>query len=276
MNAQPLLRSWRQNNDQAFQNLKLVAAVEQVDVGLAQPLFGATMRANINNGQLQQANVSTRLGAGELQVMAGGDGGLMIDASRADDLFEWLGFGRPIAGGKLTVRGHFLADGGFTGRARIVEFDVVDAPILAQIFRLASFTGILDALRGQSLSFRAFNGAIAFDQQAFQVTDGFAYGPSLGISVQGKYNRMDESVDFSGMVAPASALNLVINRFPILGRMITGGRKEGLLAAQYKVIGTVDEPTAVVNPLTAILPGFLRGLVRLGESEVDRNGGDQN
>ena len=276
MNAQPLLRSWRQNNDQAFQNLKLVAAVEQVDVGLAQPLFGATMRVNINNGQLQQANVSTRLGAGELQVMAGGDGGLMIDASRADDLFEWLGFGRPIAGGKLTVRGHFLADGGFTGRARIVEFDVVDAPILAQIFRLASFTGILDALRGQSLSFKAFNGAIAFDQQAFQVTDGFAYGPSLGISVQGKYNRMDESVDFSGMVAPASALNLVINRFPILGRMITGGRKEGLLAAQYKVIGTVDEPTAVVNPLTAILPGFLRGLVRLGESEVDRNGGDQN
>ncbi len=275
-NAQPLLMGWQGSSGFSVPNIDLVANLDQIDVGLANPLLGATVSLGIDEQQFQQARVSTRLGAGELRVVADADGGVTIDASRADAFFDWLGFGRPISGGKLTVKGHLLTDGRFTGLARIGEFNVVDAPVLAQIFRLASFTGVLDALRGRSLTFKTFNAAITLDKQAFQVTEGFAYGPSLGISVQGRYKLDDETVDFSGMVAPASALNLVINRFPILGRMITGGRKEGLLAAQYKAVGAAEQPTVVVNPLTAILPGFLRGLVRLGESEIDRSKAGQN
>ncbi|HCX66710.1 MAG TPA: hypothetical protein DHK64_04015, partial [Rhodobiaceae bacterium] len=41
---------------------------------------------------------------------------------------------------------------------------------------------------------------------------------------------------------------------------------EGIFAITYSVRGQTDDPTVVVNPLSAIAPGFLRRIFEFGEN----------
>ena len=51
--------------------------------------------------------------------------------------------------------------------------------------------------------------------------------------------------------------------------LLTGGEKEGLLAAEYLIGGTREEPQVTVNPLTAFTPGFLRAFVKATRKPLD-------
>ena len=56
-----------------------------------------------------------------------------------------------MIGGKLTLRGEYdgmSPESTFSGRARIVDFRVIKAPILAKLLNVASITGIVDELLG--------------------------------------------------------------------------------------------------------------------------------
>lgn len=68
------------------------------------------------------------------------------------------------------------------------------------------------------------------------------------------------------MIVPAYGLSRLIDRIPLLGGILTGGEGEGLLAAEYFLDGHTDNPRVVINPLTALAPGFLRSLVSMSNA----------
>jgi hypothetical protein len=41
---------------------------------------------------------------------------------------------------------------------------------------------------------------------------------------------------------------------------LLGGRGQGIFAANFRVAGPMSDPGISVNPLSALAPGFLRGL----------------
>jgi hypothetical protein len=45
---------------------------------------------------------------------------------------------------------------------------------------------------------------------------------------------------------------------PILGFVLGGGQKEGLIGITYEVVGSPHAPTLRVNPMSALTPGFTR------------------
>ena len=244
--------------------IEFVARLDQLDLGFAMPLSAASLRGTWSGKKLERASIVGRMRQGDLRLSMGHGDVTQLTASRIDDFLALFGVESRITGGPLVFFGRGRADGGLSGRLKVSDFTVTEAPILARILSLASFTGIVQALRGGGLRFKVFDAVIDFDRTAIRLSDGFAYGPSLGISIAGALNRGGRSVDLGGSVAPASELSRLIEVFPILGNIITGGRKEGLFAAEYQVRGPLSKPIVTVNPLTAILPGFLRGLVRLG------------
>jgi len=52
----------------------------------------------------------------------------------------------------------------------------------------------------------------------------------------------------------------------VIGPIIVGREGEGIFAITYSVRGQTDDPTVVVNPLSAIAPGFLRRIFEFGEN----------
>jgi hypothetical protein len=63
-----------------------------------------------------------------------------------------------------------------------------------------------------------------------------------------------------GTIVPAYFFNALLGNIPLVGKLFSPERGGGLFAASYAVHGALNDPTVSVNPLTALTPGFLRGV----------------
>ena len=144
----------------------------------------------------------------------------------------------------------------------IENFGVKDAPLFTQILNATSLVGLVNTLRGKGIRFQTLRADVDFTPNKIEIKDSFASGTSLGFSTEGAIDRNSDQISIKGMIVPAYILNRIIDQIPVVGRILTGGRKEGLLAAEYLISGTRDEPEVSVNPLTAFTPGFLRAFVK--------------
>ena len=166
------------------------------------PLSAASLRGTWSGKKLERASIVGRMRQGDLRLSMGHGDVTQLTASRIDDFLALFGVESRITGGPLVFFGRGRADGGLSGRLKVSDFTVTEAPILARILSLASFTGIAGATRRPAL--QSVRRGHRFDRTAIRLSDGFAYGPSLGISIAGALNRGGRSVDLGGSVAPAS------------------------------------------------------------------------
>ena len=72
---------------------------------------------------------------------------------------------------------------------------------------------------------------------------------------------MTSKVDVTGTIVPLSGLNAFVSNIPIVGDIFAGGKGEGIFAATYTIKGPTTNPNVSVNPLAALAPGFLRGVL---------------
>lgn len=109
----------------------------------------------------------------------------------------------------------------------------------------------------------------SFDRRssAFTWSDGVArkellhdYGTALGVMAKGDSDFDRAEFDLEGTVVPAYTVNRIPGAIPIRGLLLTGGEGKGLFAFTYEMTGTPDDPQISINPLSALAPGFPRGL----------------
>jgi hypothetical protein len=205
-----------------------------------------------------------------LEPDASGRRALLLQASDMGSLFRALDIVDTVIGGTLTIearaetaeRGSRM-NGTVEGRA----YRLIKAPTLAKILMSATLIGIGDALDSEGIPFERLTGEIAFHDGVLSTPLLRAYGGSLGITAEGSLDFGRDVIDIEGTVVPAYAINDVIGDIPIIGWIITGGDGGGLLAVSYAVSGAVSDPQVSVNPLSALTPGFLRGLFDLFEDD---------
>ena len=135
-----------------------------------------------------------------------------------------------------------------------------------------SLSAISDLLKGEGIRFKRLVGEFAF-QNGVMTTDLIrAYGDSLGITAQGEVDFERSISDLRGTVVPAYSVNQVLGEIPLLGLVLTGGKGQGVFAVTYRLTGDLEDPEVSVNALSALTPGFLRGLftARGGDSEDEK------
>ncbi len=147
-----------------------------------------------------------------------------------------------------------------TAKVAARDFVMVNAPTLAKLLTVASFTGIVDLLGGEGIGFQGMDGEFILDDGVATTELMRIYGAALGLTAKGRIDFNEDAIDLTGVVVPAYSINDFLNKIPLLGTLLTGGEGEGLIAVAYSVKGEVDDPAVSVNPLTAFAPGFLRNL----------------
>ena len=170
-----------------------------------------------------------------------------------------IGLYSDIVGGNLKINGELAADGTVNGMAEIKDFKLVQAPALARLLSVASLTGIVDELRGGGISFQTLRVPFSYANTTLTVRDGEMYGTSLGLTGRGTYSFASSIMNFDGTLIPAYTINSILSSIPLIGPILTGGEKGGgIFAATYSYRGDVATAEPSVNPLAAIMPGFLR------------------
>ena len=208
----------------------------------------------------------------DLDYGSGSQGGprrLSIRAADSGAMLRALNIYDSIEGGTMRVTGTARGrapTSPLDAEVRITDFRLVDAPTMARILTLGSFTGIRSVMQGEGIGFESLTGEVKFDRGRLTSELLHAYGPALGVTLQGAVDLAGERIDMNGVVVPAASTNRILGNIPVLGRLLTGGEGEGLFAVSYDVTGPIDAPEVSVNPLSALAPGFLRGLFgRLGD-----------
>jgi hypothetical protein len=114
------------------------------------------------------------------------------------------------------------------------------------------------ALAGNDYQFSQLR--IPFRQEGWVITidDVALRGAAIGATASGTINMPDGKLAISGTLIPAFGINNIAGAIPLLGAILGGGRDEGLVGITYKMFGPLDNPSLVVNPISAIAPGIFR------------------
>jgi len=184
------------------------------------------------------------------------------DASEA--IFAFLKLDN-ITGGRMQLNAQLPGvgtKGPLNGTAEVADFTLIEAPIMTQLLSLGSLTGLMNTLGGEGLKFDDFIVPFSLSDEVLKIQDARISGPALGMTGDGEILLADRKLDFDGVLVPAYTANSLLGDIPVLGDLIVGKKGEGIFALNYTVKGSFDTTQIAVNPLSALTPGFLRGIFK--------------
>lgn len=174
-----------------------------------------------------------------------------IDATTEDvgGVAEAFFDNQQIKGGSATFAGLYAHDR-WEGTLKGRKVRAKNIPVLAQLLTVASLEGLANTLTGDGIMFDSVEIPMRANGNLIFIKDGWAKGQAIGLNFQGTINHETDTLDIDGTLIPAYAVN------SIFGDVSANGL--GLVGIKYFMDGDIKEPQTMVNPLSIVLPGFIK------------------
>lgn len=218
----------------------------------------------------QNARVS-----GELSTGTDGTRKFRLASNDAGRLLRGVTGFRSLLGGDLRVEADLApllqgvrTEAAFDGRIVMDDFRIVDQPFFARLLSAGSFTGIVDLLRGEGVTFTRLEQTVKGRAGVLTLSDGRASGPAIGLTLQGTFNQNSDKLDLNGTIVPLYGINSIFEGVPLVGDILGSKDGEGIFAVTYGVRGDVDDLKVSVNPISVLAPGFLRKMFQGAKPEA--------
>jgi hypothetical protein len=164
-----------------------------------------------------------------------------------------------LRGGDGIIEGAYQ-NGQVDAEVRGQNIRVLQIPVLAQLLTVASLTGLNDTLTGDGIAFTDFDFPVRYRDNMVFVRNGWAKGKALGIDVWGTTDFKHQGLALNGTLIPAYRFNA------LFGDVRSNGL--GLVGLHYDVNGAFKTPQVGVNPLSVVMPGFLKVAVQSGRKDA--------
>lgn len=239
-----------------------------------------TARIRKDSGELSAVSVNGRL-AGEaplavrLRKEPDKPRYLLAEATDAGAAFRLVGLYSRMAGGEMSLRVNLdgLGDADRIGTLYAWNFAVLGDEVVDQV--LFGNDGGLNAqaqqrARGQKrrtqIDFNTMRIPFSVGKGQFILRDAVINGPLLGATMRGSMDLKRDRIQLSGTYVPVYGLNAAISSVPIIGDLLTGRSGEGIFGMTFAVRGAIDNPEVLVNPVSAVAPGFLRQIFEFDQT----------
>lgn len=213
------------------------------------------------------ASLDGRIGSATLSAAldrdAAGSGRLRLRSGDAGALLRGAGLFPRALGGRLDLTAA-LSSGQAIGEVRVEEVIVSNDPTLDGLLRGADLAAALERLRAEGIRFDTVRVPFLWRESLLTVTEAVAVGPVIGLTLSGDYDLQRDALAMEGVFTPLYGLNSLIGNVPLLGPLLTGGEGQGLIAFTFRLTGPAADARTSVNPLSALLPGMLRTILRPG------------
>lgn len=154
-----------------------------------------------------------------------------------------------VKGGDATIAGVYQ-DGQVDASIKGEDIRVKQIPLLGQLLTVASLQGLNDTLVGDGILFSDFDFPVRYKGHELFIRNGYAKGEALGINVWGTTDLDAKTMAFNGTLIPAYSINALFGDVKSKGL--------GLIGLKYNLKGTYKTPLVDVNPLSLVLPGFIK------------------
>ena len=186
---------------------------------------------------------------------------MYFDTIDGGKLLKSLGFTKNIRSGKMKMQINFLNDSfsHYDGTVESEKFSLINAPGIINSLSILSFAGVQSIITGEGILFEKGRANINIKDNLFNFDQVFLTNQSLAIKAKGTINENTKTLDITGTVAPIRLVSRVLSLVPAVGELLTGLKKDGLIAGQFKMIGSIDKPKTKLNPMS-FAPGILRDI----------------
>ncbi len=191
---------------------------------------------------------------------------LTVDANDSGAVLLAAGLADNVRGGTLRVDATYAdtkPHSPLSGLATLAKFRITNAPTIGKLLTAMTLYGAVNLLSGPGLGFTQATVPFRWQQRVLHMDNARAFSASLGITAQGDIDLARHQANLKGTVVPAYFFNQLPGKIPLLGRLFSPEKGGGLFAARYSVTGKLANPNVSVNPLSALTPGFLRGVFGL-------------
>ena len=181
---------------------------------------------------------------------------LQVISDRAKPFVKNFDFIKGFEGGKLEYES-IISKEVSNSNLTITDFKVSKVPALAQLLTLASLQGIADTLSGEGIRFEIFEMKTNTKGNILNIEDALAMGPAVSILLKG-YVDKGQIVSLKGTLVPATKLNSIIAKIPLVGNILVGKKTgEGVVGVSFKIKGPPKDMKTTVNPIKTLTPRFI-------------------
>jgi hypothetical protein len=241
-----------------------ILAHEEVAKGLAVTVSGGGDKIGLMDLSGSMESSQSKLGSFSLHLTPlAGKRHLAVRADDAGALLRGLDAIRGLTGGRLAIEGDLPAGTGLaplSGTASIEDVIVRNSPVLAKLLQAITLYGLVDALSGPGMGFGRIAAPFRYDGLDLYLTGLLAENSSLGVTASGRVGLGHRPSALSGTIVPAYFFNALPGRIPLIGRLFSPEKGGGVFAVRFGVDGPIADPSVSINPVSALTPGFLRGL----------------
>jgi hypothetical protein len=184
---------------------------------------------------------------------------ISISADDAGKVFSALGLLDRASQGNMLVELVEKTEG-YSGSFVARDLRLLDMPLFADLLNAISVVGLLDQLNFDGIAFGEVDGEFYFSEDKFILTRASATGPSIGLSLDGTYDFVNDNLDLQGTLTPVFLVNGIGGIFNRKG--------EGLIGFTFDVKGPADDPKINVNPFSALAPSLFRDIFRKAAPEA--------
>ena len=255
----------------AAKDFDLDARIASVTGSNKQAIMNMELTASRRGGETRLGSLRGRIGGGA--VTATGSGAeTRITTTDAGALVRFANLYSHLEGGDLNLllrsRGEVSA-----GDATLTDFVLRDEPAFRQLVSAApqrtSEEGVVsvDAAR---VRFEKMTASFERTPGKLAIQDAVIYNPNVGLTAQGGIDFQHNQVDLSGSFVPAYSVNTMLTKIPLVGLLLSGGENGGVFGINYRVHGSMSDPTVSVNALSAIAPGIFHRILSAIDGTTSR------
>ena len=257
----------------ATKDFDLDARIASVTGSNKQAITNMELTATRRGGETQLGNLRGKIGAGAV-VATGSGGETRISTTDAGALVRFANLYSRLEGGDLNLllrsRGEVSA-----GEATLTDFVLRDEPAFRQLVSAApqrtSEEGVVsvDAAR---VRFQKMTASFERTPGKLAIQDAVIYNPNVELTAQGGIDFQHNQIDLSGSFVPAYTVNTMLTKIPLVGVLLSGGENGGVFGINYRVHGSMSDPTVSVNALSAIAPGIFHRILSAIDGTTSRSG----
>ncbi len=185
---------------------------------------------------------------------------LLINSDKAKPLLANYKFLKGLEKGTLNVKREYLSNNSTITEVKIENFYLKEMPVLTKILSVASLTGALDILEGKGIFFKEAFLKYELINDEIKILECYGTGPSLGFVLEGRVGN-NEFASLNGSLAPANTINNLIREIPVVGKILTGKKGDGIFGASFKIKGK-DNLKVEVNPIKTLTPRVIQRFLK--------------
>ena len=182
-------------------------------------------------------------------------------ATDAGAFLAIFGGAKKIEGGRLILDGKIQGKGETAvtkGVANLYDFRATNLAVLKN----------LPFWQDGGFSIGRFKMPFTYRQGTLTVSEATTSETTLGVTVDGTVDMTKKKLNLRGVLVPAQGgVNRLVANIPLVGKLVTGGKNEGVIGVNYTLTGDVSDPKFFFNPLSILTPGILRRLLILPDSQ---------